>query len=113
MTSSTLKKARLIIQNPTLKQAEEISALIERVYPDMPRWSLDCIKSQITHYPEGQFIALFDKQIVGYSASIRISGTRALKQHSWDEITGNGYCTTHDPEGDYLYGVETCVDNTY
>ena len=113
MTSSNSKKARLVIRNPTLEHASQISALVEKIYPDMLEWSLDCIKSQIKRYPEGQFIALFDNQIVGYSACLRISSALALKQHSWDEITGKGYLTTHDPEGDFLYGVETCVDNSY
>ena len=26
------------------------------------------------------------------------------------EITGNGYASRHDPDGDWLYGMEVCVD---
>ena len=33
--------------------------------------------------------------------------------HTYDEITGNAYLTTHDPKGDVLYGVEVCVSPDY
>jgi GNAT superfamily N-acetyltransferase len=35
---------------------------------------------------------------------------RALAPHNWKQISGGGYGTTHDVEGDYLYGYEVCVD---
>lgn len=110
MTSSIVKEASLIVRNATLKDVPGISNVVENVYSDMPAWTLDAIKSQITAFPEGQFVALFDDKIIGYSASIRVSGKLALNPHTWDGISGNGYATTHDPQGDYLYGIETCVD---
>lgn len=113
MTASTIKKPRLVIRKARLSDVNQISALVEKIYPGMKAWDLACIRSQINHFPQGQFVAVFDNQIVGYCASIRISGKLALKQHSWEAITGNGYSTTHDAEGDYLYGLETCVDNTF
>jgi len=48
--------------------------------------------------------------VVGYCATFRISGEIALKPHTWVEITGNGYASRHDSEGDWLYGMEVCVD---
>jgi predicted amidohydrolase len=50
------------------------------------------------------------KEIVAYSASLLIDEYTACKPHTWDEITGHGYGTTHNPDGEYLYGYETCVD---
>jgi len=41
---------------------------------------------------------------------MRLGGDKALRPHSWDEITGNGYGSRHDPTGDWLYGYEMCVD---
>lgn len=41
---------------------------------------------------------------------IRVSEEKALVAHTWKEITGGGYGSTHDTEGEYLYGYETCVD---
>ena len=113
MTSSMVKKASLITRNATLDDVQGISNLVEKVYPDMPPLKIDSIVSLVQRYPEGQFVALFDDKIVGYCASIRISNKLALAPHTWEGITGNGYATTHSHDGDYLYGVETCVDPVY
>ncbi len=113
MTSSIVKKASLVTRHATPADVGGISELVEKVYPDMPPLKIDSIQSLIQHYPEGQFVAVFDDKIVGYCASIRTSSTQALRPHTWDEISGNGYATTHDPKGDYLYGLETCVDSAY
>ena len=113
MGSSKIKKARLVIRNAHINEIEAISELVESVYPNMPAWDLACIQSQISSFPEGQFVAIFDGKIIGYSVSIRIAGAVALKPHSWESISANGYATTHDADGDYLYGLETCVDKAY
>jgi GNAT superfamily N-acetyltransferase len=64
----------------------------------------------LNNYREGCFGAFLDDKLIGYCASIRIGGDKALRPHSWDEITGNGYGSRHDPKGDWLYGYELCVD---
>src|SRR5690606_23058268 len=68
------------------------------------------LKGQIHHFPEGQFVAVLGERVVGYCATFRIAGEVALKPHTWTEITGNGYASRHDPKGDWLYGMEVCVD---
>src|SRR5690606_187169 len=64
---------------------------------------------QINNFPEGQFVAEYDGQIVGHCATFIISGEVGLKRHTWREITGNGYASRHDPEADHLYGMEISV----
>ena len=61
---------------------QEISFLVEKVYVGMNPWQLDIIKSQIQHFPAGQFVALFENKIIGYSSSIIISGKLALNLHT-------------------------------
>ncbi len=34
----------------------------------------------------------------------------ALAPHTWHEITGNGFASRHDPDGDWLYGMDVSVD---
>ena len=43
----------------------------------------------------------------------RIAGEVALKPHTWESITGSGYASRHDPAGEWLYGMEVCVDPDY
>ena len=108
--STSRPGARLDIREATQQDIDDISRLVERVYPGMPPYPKDMLRAQVASYPEGHLIALLNGEIVGYCATIRLPGERALAPHSWKQITGGGYGTTHDPEGDYLYGYEVCVD---
>ncbi|MCB1049355.1 MAG: carbon-nitrogen hydrolase [Acidobacteria bacterium] len=105
-----LVRPQLLVRCATMQDVPEIYALTERVYPNMPPYKLDMLRGQINHFPQGQFVAIYQDVIVGYCATFRVDGQMALVPHKWKEITGYGYGSTHDPDGDYLYGMEVCVD---
>ena len=98
-------KPKLVVRNAAIKDAEAICALSIKVYKDIPAYSVDMIRGQIANFPEGQFVALYDDVIVGYCATFRVSSDIALKPHTWREITGGGFASRHDPDGDVLYGM--------
>lgn len=102
-------KSILIIRNAIISDIPQINEVVEETYPAMPSYTKEMLRGQITHFPDGVFVAVLNHKIVGYSASIRISEDKALKKHTWQEITGGGYGSTHDEKGAYLYGYETCV----
>ena len=101
---------RLEIRQAKLKDVREIGELVRRAYDDLPAYTQGEIRGQINNYPEGCFVALFDGAVVGYCASMRLDERVALSDHTWDEVTGNGFGSRHDPTGDWLYGYELCVD---
>src|SRR5690606_6058430 len=68
------------------------------------------LQGQISNYPEGQFVAEARGEIVGYAATFRIDEGTALSSHTWAEITGAGYASRHDANGEWLYAMEVCVD---
>ncbi|MGE0490179.1 MAG: GNAT family N-acetyltransferase [Vulcanimicrobiota bacterium] len=104
------KPRKLFIRNAVDADAPEIAALSGRVYKDMPPYSAPVIRGQINNFPEGNFVAICDEKVVGYCATLRISEKRAFREHSWKQISGGGYGSTHEPEGDWLYGYEVFVD---
>lgn len=104
-------KARLEVRNAVAGDARGIIALIDRVYPGMTSYSLGMIRGQINNFPDGQFVAVYDKKIVGYAASSRIDEAVAFGPHDWEQISGNGFGSRHDPTGDWLYGFELAVDS--
>lgn len=104
------KEKKLITRNATITDIAQILRLTARAYPDFPPYSEAHIRGQINNFPQGQFVAEFDGTIVGYCASFQIAGQHIFKNHSWEEITGSGFGSRHDPQGDYLYGYEVCVD---
>ncbi|MBB5687335.1 bifunctional GNAT family N-acetyltransferase/carbon-nitrogen hydrolase family protein [Sphingobium boeckii] len=103
-------KIRLEVRNAAPSDVVAIQRLIARAYPELPGYSQGVIRGQINNYREGVFIALYDGKLVGYCASMRVPAALALGPHDWDEITGNGFGSRHDPTGDWLYGYEMCVD---
>jgi predicted amidohydrolase/ribosomal protein S18 acetylase RimI-like enzyme len=103
-------KARLEVRQADAGDAARIAALVRRVYDDFAPYTVGEIRGQLNNFPGGCFVAILDGKLVGYCASMRIAGAKALRPHSWDEITGNGFGSRHDPLGDWLYGYEMCVD---
>ena len=105
-------RSRLTIRNASARDVPAIADLTTRVYSGtgMHGYSKGTLKGQINRFPEGQIVALVDDQVVGYCATFRIAEEVGLKPHTWTEITGNGYASRHDPQGNWMYGMEVCVD---
>ncbi len=98
------------VRNANFKDIDAIIELVKKVYKTMPSYKREMIRGQISHFKDGCFVVLVNDKIVAYSASLIISEKKALAPHTWSEITAGGYGSTHDENGDYLYGYETCVD---
>lgn len=106
-------QAKLIIREAKPADARAIAALSKKVYGKTEGFSSAQIRGQINNFPEGQFVAEYEGDIVGHCATLIVSEELAFAQHSWDEITGGGFATRHDEDGDVLYGMEVCVDPAY
>ncbi len=91
-----------------------IRRLMARAYPPPhgPEavWAERTLLAHLSVFPEGQWVALEDGQVVGSATSMRVSARRAMLPHTWAGITGQGLLTTHEPDGDVLYGVNVVVD---
>jgi len=107
---TTRERAHLEIRNALPSDIPAILRLIGRVYPDLPNYSAAMVRGQINNYPAGAFLALYDGEVVGYCASMRVTRNMAFSPHDWDEITANGFGTRHSESGEWLYGYEMAVD---
>jgi len=105
--------AKLVIREAKPSDARAIAALSAKVYGKATAFSGAQVRGQINNFPEGQFVAEYEGVIVGHCATQIIDADLAFAPHSWEEITGGGFATRHDPEGDILYGMEVCVDPDY
>ena len=99
-----------IIKLDETTQLDFSREMVERAYDRISGYSRGQVRGQINHFPEGQFVALYDGRIVGYCASMRVDADLAFAPHDWEEITANGFGSRHDPTGAWLYGYEMCVD---
>ena len=102
----------------TLRQAvpADVPALVDltaRIYSSEWGHSAEMLRSQQTHFPEGQFVVEYEGNIVGYCATFRIDESLALAPHTWMQITGGGMASRHNPDGSWLYGMEVVVHPDY
>ncbi len=111
----TGKRPRLFVRNANPKDIPAIQALVDVAYAsnEMLTYAASQLRGQMTTFPEGQFVAVYGDEIVGYAATFVVKGEIALKSHTWKEITGGGYASRHDPDGDWLYGMEVSVHPGY
>ncbi len=76
------KPAVLSIRNAALGDIDAISALVAKVYKDMPALTQGMLRGQIAVFPDGQFVVEYDGEIVGYAAGFRIDETTAMSPHT-------------------------------
>ncbi len=103
-------KPLLEVRTAKIRDIPAIIKLTQRVYPEEGPYLPGTIRGQINAFPEGQFVAVYDGQIVGYAATLQLAEKQIFKQHTWENITGAGYGSLHNAKGEWLYGVEVCVD---
>jgi ribosomal protein S18 acetylase RimI-like enzyme len=90
-----------------------IEHLCREIYPEASPWNDTQIRSHLSVFPEGQFVAVESRTnaIVGMAASLIILWDDYSAAMDWNAFTGNGLFTNHDPDhGRTLYGAEIMVD---
>jgi len=76
-------------------------------------WTKEELSQLIKLFPEGQ-ICIEDKgKPVAVALSLVIDFSLFGDQHSYDQIVRGGTFKSHDPDGDYLYGIDVSVDPEY
>ena len=113
MATEKEQRPSLVVRNARVEDARSIASLSGRVYGDAQAYPPEMIRGQITNFPDGQFVAEYEGRIVGYCATFRVSEELALSAHRWGEITGHGFASRHDPNGEWLYGMEVFIDPEY
>jgi predicted amidohydrolase/GNAT superfamily N-acetyltransferase len=102
------------LRHLTLDDFDGIQALMNVVYRNIGgSFSKKRYQAQINTFADGQ-ICIEDKgNIVAAAFSVIVDYEKFGDKHTYEEITGDAYLTTHDPKGDVLYGVDFFVDPEY
>ncbi|WP_045221343.1 bifunctional GNAT family N-acetyltransferase/carbon-nitrogen hydrolase family protein [Desulfonatronum thioautotrophicum] len=109
MTKSISHKLNL--RNLRSDDYQDLQAIMQRVYRtvDTP-WEKEQIEAMIRRFPEGQ-ICIEDKgRAVAVALTMMIDYADYVGRHTYLQVVGDGTLGNHDPEGDYLYGIEIIVD---
>jgi predicted amidohydrolase/ribosomal protein S18 acetylase RimI-like enzyme len=103
-------KKKINVRRTKFEDGPFINEIVCKSYPGTPPYPVDSLRAHINHFPEGQMVVEFEGVIVGFCISFIISEAEAMRPHTWKEITGSGFASRHDPLGDFLYGMDICVD---
>ncbi len=104
----------LVIQNTRAEHAPHLDALQKVVFPtlsDMERMATRHYLHHINLFPQGQFVVLDGETPIAMSTTIRYH--LALEDHRFLDISDNLWMNTHEPKGDWLYGMDVGVHPDY
>ncbi len=108
-----IKKAKIELRNLERKDFANLVTFYDEIYGKDAGLSIEMLNGQINKFPEGQFVVTYNNEIVGHCASFLVSEEVGFKSHTYNEITGGGFASKHDEDGDYLYGMEVGVDKRH
>lgn len=103
------QRPKLEITHAGKEHIKGVVELSRRVYLEEPPYTAGHISGQINSFQEGTFVAIYEGEVVGYAASIIAKEQRVMALHTWDDISGGGYSSKHNENGDWLYGIEVMV----
>mgnify|MGYP003110499531 CR=1 FL=1 len=72
-------------------------------------WDEHHIQKLIDIFPEGQLVIVADDEIAGCALSLIVDYDKFGDNHTYAKITGNYTFSTHDPNGDVIYGIEVFI----
>jgi len=106
--------SKLKLRTLKIEDYEDIRKIMDLIYPDMGgAWSYMQFESMVRRFPEGQLGMEFEGHIVAAALSLIIDSAVYGDRHTYKQIVGDGTLKNHDPDGDYLYGIDVFVHPDY
>jgi GNAT superfamily N-acetyltransferase len=104
------------IRNTEPEDAQALEQLQNLVFPslaDSQRLKAAHYLNHIKIFPAGQFVAYSQKKLVAMTTSIRLSEKFLKAKHNFDEVILGGFCNSHEPAGEWLYGIDMGTNPEY
>ena len=101
-----------LLRQLTLDDIDEIVRVEGKTWPEDWQAPREKFEARLRKFPQGCFGIFEDAKLVGVTTSMRSSfdlSNVGSYQKTWDEITGDGFITTHEPQGNALYVVSVGV----
>ncbi len=107
--------SKVELRNLAIEDYKELKISMLHAYCELEEsyWEEEEIEKLLEIFPEGQIAVLVDGKVVGSALSILVSYKKASAAHTYQKITGNGSFSTHDPDGEVLYGIDVFIDPEY
>jgi ribosomal protein S18 acetylase RimI-like enzyme len=98
----------LVVQTTLAKHATQLEALQEMVFPTLAKNALFRAPHYLNHlriFPEGQFVVTDGYKVVGMTSTIRYH-LDEKKPSTFAEVIDGGFLNTHEPDGEWLLGLD-------
>lgn len=111
------KPVQIIIRNYESKDFDELidiqSECFPPPFPSELWWNKEQLTNHVTLFPEGALCIEIDGKIVSSLTGLCVDFDPAHPNHTWAEVTDNGYIKNHDPNGNTIYIVDISVRPAY
>jgi GNAT superfamily N-acetyltransferase len=96
-------------------QLEELQRVVFPTLADEQRFKAPHYLKHLELFPEGQFVGLDAERVVAATATIRLhfDFNEHARTHTFADIIQGGWLTSHEPDGDWLYGADIGVHPEY
>jgi predicted amidohydrolase/ribosomal protein S18 acetylase RimI-like enzyme len=103
------------LRNLELDDYKQLKNSMVESYPEMANsyWRSDDIKKLLSIFPEGQLVILVDGIVVGSALSLIVDEKLVDKRHNYKQIIGDYTFSTHNPDGEILYGIDVFIHPHY
>ncbi len=110
--SSTQKVELRLLQ---IEDYAEFRVAAQEAYHDLDQgsWEEHSIAKLIELFPEGQAIVTVNGEIAGAALTLRVESKFADIAHTYRQVTGNYTFSTHDPDAEWLYGIDIFIKPDY
>lgn len=102
-------RSGIVVMSSQPDHAEQLSALQDACFPTLAEEERFRARHYLRHiamFPEGQFVALHGDRVVGMTSTIRVDTHVAEHDHTFAEVIEGGWLTSHNPQGEWLYGAD-------
>ncbi|XLS29522.1 GNAT family N-acetyltransferase [Flavobacteriaceae bacterium M23B6Z8] len=99
------------LRNLQLNDYRELKSSMQEAYRELESsyWKEHQIEKLLEIFPEGQLVVLADGKVVGAALSLVVDYDSIDDNHTYEDITGKYTFSTHDAEGDVLYGIDVFI----
>jgi predicted amidohydrolase/ribosomal protein S18 acetylase RimI-like enzyme len=108
MKKNSAKK--ISIRKLSIEDLDAVNNILIKTYSSTSIYTKEILESQLLIFPSGQFVITFQDQVVGFCMTMIVERKYFSELHTWKNVTDGGYIHKHQPNGEYLYGVDICVD---
>ncbi|WP_462408815.1 GNAT family N-acetyltransferase [Neobacillus sp. Marseille-QA0830] len=106
-----------IIRNYTNEDFEQLIEIQSECFPPpFPAelwWNKEQLTNHVTLFPEGALCIEIEGELAGSLTGLCVDFNPNHMEHTWAEITDNGYIRNHHPNGNTLYIVDISVRPKY